>query len=249
MTDADPPAGATAPRMREHRFFFWMSVAVLGVVVTGFARSFFLRPWFPEWPSPQEPIFMAHGFVYTAWFLLLPVQSALIGSGRVGVHRALGVFGVLLAAAVVVLGLTGAVIAARRPGGFIGLPIPGDHFLIIPTFEMLIFAVLVCCAVAKRGRPQVHKRLMLLASISLLTAAFARWPGVIGSGVLVYFLLNDLMLVPLVIWDRRRLGHVHAATWWAGGIPVLLQPVQLALSGTPFWLGIAHWMTGLGQGH
>jgi hypothetical protein len=247
MTVAELPAGASVHRWRDHRFFFWMSVAVLLVVVVGFARSFYLRHWFPEWPSPQEPFFLLHGVVYTAWFLLMPVQSALIDAGRVRAHRALGVFGVLLATGVFVFGLMGAVIAARRPGGFFGVPIPGDHFLIIPTADMLIFAVLVACAVARRNRPQSHKRLMLLASISLLTAPFARWPGVYGSGVLVYFLLNDLMLVPLVIWDRRRLGHVHAATWWAGGIPVLLQPVQLALSGTPFWLGIAHWMTGIGR--
>lgn len=247
MTVADLPAGATMPRSRDHRFFFWMSVAVLLVVAIGFARSFYLRPWFPDWPSPREPFFLWHGAVYTAWFLLVPVQSALVGTGRIAAHRALGTLGVLLAAGVAALGLVGAVIAARRPGGFFGVPIPGDHFLIVPTIDALLFAVLVACAVARRHRPQSHKRLMLLASICLLTAPFARWPGVYGSGVLVYFLCNDLMLVPLVIWDRRRLGHVHAVTWWAGGAIVLLQPVKLVLSGTPFWLGIAHWMTGMGR--
>ena len=247
MTVAELPLRVALPRAREHRFFFWMAIAVLAVVLVGFARSFYLRPWFPEWRSPREPFFMLHGAVYTAWFVLLPLQSLLIGTGRVRLHRLLGACGVLLAAAVVVLGVMGGVIAARRPGGFFGVPIPGEQFLIIPISDMLIFAVLIGCAVGNRARPQTHKRLMLLASISLLTAAFARWPGVYGSGVLVYFLLNDLMLVPLIVWDRRALGHVHKATWWGGGVPVLLQPVQLVLSGTPFWLGIAHWLTHVGH--
>jgi hypothetical protein len=85
---------------------------------------------------------------------------------------------------------------------------------------------------------------MLLASIITLTAAFARWPGVSGTGVIVYFPLNDPVLIPLIIWDRRTLGRMHPATRWARGWLPLSQPLRLALSGTPAWLSTAHWLTG-----
>ncbi len=68
---------------------------------------------------------------------------------------------------------------------------------------------------------------MLLASIITLTAAFARWPGVSGTGVIVYFPLNDLVLIPLIIWDRRTLGRMHPATRWASGWLPLSQPPRI----------------------
>jgi hypothetical protein len=34
-----------------------MALAILATVIIGFSRSFFLRPLFPESPSPSEMIF------------------------------------------------------------------------------------------------------------------------------------------------------------------------------------------------
>ena len=62
-------AAQTIPRVRgsgERRFYMGMAVALLATVCTGFARSFFLRPLFPTWPSPPESIFYVHGAFFTA---------------------------------------------------------------------------------------------------------------------------------------------------------------------------------------
>ena len=67
-----------------------MSIALLATVFVGFARSFFLRPLFPSWPAPAEPVFYLHGVAFTAWFVLLAVQSWLIGARQLQVHRRLG---------------------------------------------------------------------------------------------------------------------------------------------------------------
>ena len=234
-----------AVRKDEHRFYLVMTVAIFVTVLVGFSRSFFLRPLFPNWPSPQEPFFYVHGTVFSLWFMLLVTQAALINAGRVSVHRALGACGAALAVAIVALGLVGGIIAAKRATGFFNVPIPGPQFLIVPVSDMLTFGTLVGFAIARRNDAQTHKRLMLLASIITLTAAFARWPGVYGTGVIVYFLLNDLFLVPLVLWDRRTRGRLHPATLWGGGWLLLSQPVRLALSGTSVWLSTAHWLTTL----
>ena len=160
-------------------------------------------------------------------------------------HRALGKFGAVVAAAMVVIGIVGGIIAAKRPTGFIDVPLPGLQFLIVPVLDMLSFGTLVGFAIARRHDAQDHKRLMLIASMVTLTAALSRWPGVHGAGVVVYFLCTDLFLIPLILWDRRTLGYVHRATWWGGGWLVLSQPLRLVLAGTTAWLAAANWLTGL----
>ena len=59
--------GSRARWTAERRFYFAMSVAILLVVYVGFARSFFLRPLFPDYPAPTEPIFYVHGILFAAW--------------------------------------------------------------------------------------------------------------------------------------------------------------------------------------
>jgi len=230
----------------ERRFHTGMTVALLATVLVGFARSFFLRPLFPAWPSPHEPIFYLHGAAFTAWFVLLIVQAGLVAGGRTDVHRRLGVGGVTLAAAMVVLGVTGALVGARRPTGFVGIPVPALQFLAIPLFDMVMFASFVALAVAHRRDPQTHKRWMLLASINLVTAAIARWPGVMALGVPpVYFGLTDLFLVPIVLWDLKSRGRVHPVTLWGGLATVVSQPLRLVVSGTAAWMAFARWITGV----
>jgi hypothetical protein len=228
----------------ERRFYTSMTVGLFAIVVVGFARSFFLRPLFPAWPSPPEPVFYLHGVVFTAWFVLMIVQASLVASRRTALHRTVGAWAVLLAAAMVWLGIDGALTAARRPTGFVGIPVPPLQFLVIPFVDMLMFPVLVGLAVVKRRKTQAHKRLMLLASIAIVTAAVARLPGVIGGSPLVFFGLTDALLIPLALWDYRSTGRLHPVTLWGGLALVLSHPLRLALSGTPQWMAFARWLTG-----
>jgi Na+-transporting NADH:ubiquinone oxidoreductase subunit NqrB len=221
----------------ERRFYTWMSLAILAGVALGFSRSFYLHALFPAHPVPPEPFFVLHGLVFTAWFLLLPAQSLLVASGRVALHRRVGA---AVAVAMVILGVHGALLAGVRPGGFVGVPVPGWQFMIVPLAEMVIFPAFVALAVAKRRDAQAHKRWMLLASIAILPAACARWPGIqeLGNPV-VFFVLADLFLVPLVVWDLKTRGRLHPATLWGGLVLVASQPLRLALSGTPAWQAFA----------
>lgn len=230
----------------ERRFFFGMTLVMLLAVLLGFARSFFLRPLFPAWPSPREPIFYVHGALFATWMVLLVAQTTLVASGRTAAHRRLGAAGVLLACAMVALGTAAALTAARRPTGFVGIPVPPLQFLAIPLFDMVLFAAFVALAVARRRDAQSHKRLMLLASFNLLAAAVARWPGVASAGAPpLFFGLTDLFLVALVVWDLRSRGRLHPVTLWCGALFVLSQPLRLVVSGTSAWLAFARWATGL----
>ena len=53
--------GARPRWTAERRFYTGIAIAMALVAYIGFARSFFLRPFFPEWPAPAEPIFVVHG--------------------------------------------------------------------------------------------------------------------------------------------------------------------------------------------
>lgn len=231
----------------ERLFYSGMAFAMLVTVFAGFSRSFFLRPWFPGHPSPPEAVFYWHGALFTAWYLLLLAQPLLIAAGRVDRHRGLGRAGAVLAVAMVVIGTYAALVAAGRPGGFIGVPVPSLAFLTIPIVDMALFGILVACAIAKRNVPQAHKRLMLIASIGPLTAAVARLPFdfISNAGPPAFFGLTDLFLLAIVAWDLATRGRLHPATLWAGLLLVASQPLRLLLSGTGAWLAFAAWAVAL----
>lgn len=231
----------------ERNFYTGITLAIALGVFVGFAQTFYLRPLFPEAAefAAPEPFFYFHGLVFTAWVVLLVAQAWLIRSRRVAVHRKLGVAGLGLAAFLVVLGVYGALLAANRPGGFIGVPMEPAAFLIVPILDMVLFALFVGLAAHWRARPQAHKRLMLFATLSIAQAAFVRiWPPFLGefAGPIMQMLLTFLLIGAIVAWDLHTTKRLHPATLWAG-IPLFIsQPLRIPLGETDAWLGIGNWL-------
>ncbi len=233
------PAAVSA----ERRFYSGTALAILLAVVVGFSRTFFLRPLFPGAASPSEAIFYVHGTVATAWLVLFVVQTRLVATGHVRTHRRLGLVGAALAVLMVVLGAWGALIAASRATGFVGVPVPPLRFLVVPLFDVALFGLFVALAIARRRDLPAHKRWMLLGTINLLPAAIARWPGVAGGGPIAFLALTDLFIVALAVHDLRSRGRLHPVTLWGGLLLIASQPGRLALSGTDAWLAFAQWAT------
>lgn len=229
--------------LSERRFFTGIALVILATVLVGFARSFFLRPLFPAWPSPPETIFYVHGALFSAWIALFIAQASLIAAGRADWHRRIGPFGALLAIAMIAIGVFGALTAAKRASGFVGVPVPPLQFLAIPLFDMVLFATFIALGFRQRRDAQRHKRWMLLATISLITAAIARWPGVAPYGPLAYFALTDLFIIALAVFDFRTRGRLHPVTLWGGLLLIVSQPLRLAIMGTDGWLAFAKWVT------
>lgn len=238
-----PPADAWR---RDRRFFTGMAMAAMLVVFAGFAPSYYLkfvmgRPGVSG-VQTLSPLLHVHGLVFTVWMVLFLVQTRLIAARRVGLHRRLGVAGVLLAAGMVAIGSAAAIDAARRGATPPGGP-PPLVFMIVPFADMVIFSTLVAAGIWFRARADIHKRLMLTSTISLLTAAIARLPGVLALGPLAYFALTDLFVVAGLVYDRITRGRVHPAFWWGGGLLLASQIGRMALSGTAAWLALATWLT------
>ena len=231
-----------APRVRYRRplFYSGMSLVMAGIAFAGFYRTFYLSHWL-NGPA-LSPLRMVHGVAFSAWILLFMAQTALVAAGRTDLHRRLGVAGVVLAAGMVVLGTVLAIRNAREghaPPGIAPLV-----FLLIPLFDMVVFAPLVGAAVWYRRRSETHKRLMLLATVSLLAAPVARIPTALAAaGPLFYFGVVDLLILTGVLYDFVTRRKVHPVYVWGGLAILASQVIRIALSGTSAWLAVATWLT------
>jgi hypothetical protein len=219
-----------------------MAVAIALIVFAGFAPTFYLRPAFH--PEPLSRLFVIHGLVFTAWIVLLVVQTSLVAARRTDIHRKLGVLGGLLAVLMLVLGYIVAVTAARS--GFVtkGVP-PPLVFFAVPFFDLVTFASLAGAGLYFRHSPAAHKRLMFLATIAILTPAIVRLPHVVPLGPPVFFGLTDLFVVASMVYDRLTRGGVHPATLWGSLFLVASQALRMVVRGTAAWLAFAQWLTGV----
>lgn len=225
---------------QDRRFFLGMAVAIALIVFVGFAPTFYLRGLYH--PEPLASVFHIHGLVFTSWVVLFVVQTALVSARRTDIHRRLGLLGGALALLMLVVGYMAAVTAARRGFTTPGLP-PPLVFFVVPIFDLLVFAVLVGSGLYLRRTPAAHKRLMLLATLAVLTAAIARLPYVLPLGPPAFFGLTDLLVLAAIVYDRLTRGRVHPALVWGGLFLIVSQPLRLAISGTDAWLRFATWLT------
>jgi hypothetical protein len=178
-------------RQRERLFYSSMAAAIAITVFAGFARSYYLRPYFGT--SRLTPLLHLHGLIFTSWILLFVTQIALVAADRTRVHRRLGIAGAVVAVLIVIVGSTTALI--RTAQGAITFPNP-LAFLAIPLGDMLVFSILAGAGFYFRRRPDMHKRLILLATISMLPAAVARLPFTMVQTPLAFFGFADLFILP-----------------------------------------------------
>ncbi len=230
-------------RRRERWFYIGMSIALVITVFAGFAPTYYLRPYFNT--APLMPLLHLHGFVFTSWLVLFVTQTTLVAAHRTDIHRRLGVAGGMIAVLMVLLGVTTALVRANQGA----TPLPGISplsFLVVPLGDMFVFSILVGAGFYYRRRPDVHKRLMLLATISILAAAIARLPfAIMRAGPPAFFGLTDVFVVACILYDLVTLRRIHRATALAGLFIVASQPLRLMLGGTHAWLSFAGWLVGL----
>jgi hypothetical protein len=242
-TATQPAARAAGPR---DRLFYGGMAGLLGTTaVIGFASTYYLR-FFDGGPratisgGPFTTLVHLHGAVFSAWVMLFVVQTALISSRRVRVHRRLGIFGGALGAAMIVVGTVTAIAMAKRGGAPPGIgPV---EFLAVPLFDMVMFATFLVTALALRRDKETHKRLMLLAYASIIAAPIARLPGVLPLGPLGFYGLGFLVVVAGVLYDYVSRGRVHKAYIWGGAWLFVSVPLRLAVSSTAAWRGFAQFL-------
>jgi hypothetical protein len=214
-----------------------MAIVMLFTALVGFSRTYFLGLMSGHATTitgrvPNTTVHV-HALLFMSWLVLFIVQTSLIATHRVKVHRKLGYFGVALAAAMIVVGGRTAVEAARLGA----VPRGNDpwSFTAIPFGDITTFAVFFLGAVLWRNDKDKHKRLMILASTCLMSAALVRWPGVLRVGPLASYGLTLLFPIAAAVYDRWSRGRVHPVYWWGLALIVLGIPVRVLLLGSPAW--------------
>ena len=225
----------------DRQFYTGMALAAAVVVFVGFSPTFYLRGSSQSTSLP--PFLLIHGTLFTTWIALFIAQTSLVAVRRTNVHRKLGWATAALAAVMVVVGTTTGIVAMQ--GHF---PDQGDvalSFLTTPLFSMVAFATLVGAAIRFRRDPQTHKRLMILATISILDAAVARLPfAFLRSSDWNYIPTTDLFLAAAILYDFVSRRSVHRAYIWGGALLVVEQALRIPVGETEAWKTIARMIIG-----
>jgi len=150
-------------RRREHRFFLAIAAWFLLATLAGFGPSI----WFVSQEGPIALPFIVHGVVYFAWIVLFAVQTTLVSTGRVAVHRRMGVVGLVLLIAMVPIGFWPVLYKAAAGTK----SVEGAGFNLVTLCLAFTFAFL---GFARRRTPDLHKRFMMLATMVLSVAAADR---------------------------------------------------------------------------
>ena len=159
----------------QHRWFYSVaSLSLLVVMFVGFQLFYLHGQAYPGRPltPPIRTLIIIHGFLMTVWMLLAVVQPLLVGTGHKRLHMKLGILGVVLASGIVLVGLKIGIEAARvTPPDFRLFGLAPKQFMAVPVLSIPVFGLFVLIGVANRRRPEVHRPMMLMASLSVLGAA------------------------------------------------------------------------------
>ena len=220
----------------------------------GFQLFFFHGSAYPGRPltPPIKTLLIAHGVGMALWVVLFIVQSLLISVRNVRLHMRLGFFGAGLAALVSVLGFNVAVGAARvNPPELKLWGLDPRQFLMVSLSAIVLFAAFVLIGILKRKTPDIHRPMMLLASIAVLPPSLDRitmihnWFegtilgnlfGAYGSTLVVGFVLV------LLHWILTRRLNRSLAIGYA--VIVIVACATMRFAASSGWAAVAHLLVG-----
>jgi len=202
--------------------------------------------------TPYPPLIVHfHAAAFGGWLALFTAQIWLVRSRRMDIHRKLGLGAAALVPVMVVLGVATSLVSRRLQ--FEAGQNDTLAFMIVPLTDMLVFPGLAIPALLLRNDPAKHKRLILLATASLLPAAFGRW---IGPWIFVHtgdgffglmaqaYLGADAMILAAILYDRVTRGHIHAIYFIAVPWMLAMQAITSAIYHWSGWMPLAKWMIG-----
>jgi len=204
-------AAAAIPRARApRRLYVGIALLAIGIAAVGFWPTYF-GPLLAG--GAEQPAFIHfHAAVYVGWLALFLTQATLAATGRVAAHVKLGRVAIGYGVLVIVAGLIAAIgmfVLRVRAGGVA----EAQGRLLGPLVDMLVFAPTFAAAVHYRRRPELHKRLMIVATSYLLIAAVGRMPF-LGEPRLL--LVQLIWVAPILVamahdfWRQRRVHPVYA---------------------------------------
>lgn len=244
---------ASTTQKAHSKFFFYAAIGCLLTAFLGFTPTYFSP--IARGSFNAHPIVHIHGIVFFAWTLFFVFQTWLVANGRTTLHRETGMLGISLATAMLFLGLMVGAESGRRAAAA-GFALDGIHFMAVPVSGIVLFAVLIGFAIGYAKNRDVHKRLMLIATASIVDAAIARLfltflapppvPGASPVPPLVVTIppaiLADLFIVAGMVHDWRTRGKIHPVYFIAGSAVVAVHVLRVPFAATAAWESMARWL-------
>lgn len=241
-------AMTAAPSQSSFRpsFYLGMTLLMAFFVFGGFGMTY----WYPMVSGtfpPAPPVVHLHGLVYSAWMILLVVQPLLVNVRNVALHRSLGTFGIALATAVMFMGalitLLGAVNSRENPGG--------SYYdgMYLGIMAVTGFGTLFTLAIRNVRRPDIHKRLMLLAMLPLLPPGIHRLYmvplGLTAFPILPMYLTLDAMALAIIVHEWRTHGRISPYTLVGTAWILLQQALHYPVTHAQWFAGFIYDVSGM----
>ena len=236
-----PPFAARHPWDRSFVLCL-LAFAWLGILM-GFGGS--IAQHLSSRGAPYPLIVHVHAVIFVGWLVLFTVQVFLIRARRTDTHRRLGFAMAFLAALMAVVGPVTALAVQHLHRAD-----PGSDpaFLSVQLTDILAFAGLVAAGLFLRQAPAAHRRLMLLGTLYITDAGFARWWadgllhvfGTAGGGMWIALYAGpNLAYLAMGAYDLMTRRRLHPAFVLAGLWMLAVQAAALLLYGSPAWLALA----------
>lgn len=243
----------TSTAARGRWFYVAVTLFVIAFNILSFGPSL-MQPTGRRVPLPLTALVVTHAIVAAAWLLVFLAQATLVATGRTSLHRRLGVAGVVLAIALVTTGSMMLIEEARRGHDLSGDLVPGgtevDAAALLAVLNaFVLFGILVAAGLWYRHRrPEVHKRLMLLAVMGPLVGAplahlIGHWPALTAMAGLLTPVLTLAFLAAQPLHDRLIRGRMHPVSLW-GGVLVFAWffVFFVVIAPTAAWGQFAEWL-------
>lgn len=210
---ATDPATARPTRTFRPTFFFWMTVVMAVFVFGGFGMTYWAPMVSGTFP-PAPPVVHLHGLVFFSWMILLVAQPLLVNTRNVALHRSVGTFGIALATAVMFMGaiitLLGGVASRDNPGANY------YHGIYLGIMAVFGFGLLFTLSIRNVRRPEIHKRLMLLAMLPILPPGVHRFYmvplGLQQFPIVAMYITLDALALAIIIQELRSTRRVGMYT-------------------------------------
>jgi len=225
-----------APRgVRRRPFYIGVSLLMGLIAIVGFWPTYFGPLVFGTISQPL--LIHLHATVFSGWLVLFLAQVALAASGRVEWHMRLGRIGIGYGVLVVIVGLlTGISRAAHR----VELGLDGERLLFVAVADMTVFSTFFGAAIAFRGTPRLHKRLMMVAATMVLVAAASRMTFLPVLQMRQAVWISPILLAMAYDFRAQRLIHPVYLIGLGAFLVRALSPAVLA--DTETWSAIAQWL-------
>jgi hypothetical protein len=225
-------AVAERRRVTHSRFYLSMAIVFVAVGLTGFSTTFFKPLQAGTFTAPI--VVYVHAACMFGWLTLFLLQTTLVYTRKTPLHRQIGWFGCALAVGVTVSPIAVQTYVTRRELAA-GSGDMEKAFLLMTCLEMLMVMTFFCVAIANRRRPEIHKRLLILFTISLLGPAwcsFRHLPIFQSVPIEVFYYIADSFILLAMAYDWQTSRRIHPVYLWGGSIMLIKHNTELLLPGT-----------------